>query len=461
MSVLDLHSHTDGVAWPSFPNTFAMPVYAILFQLDHSQWASPDEILEMQFRQLRVLLAHALETVPYYRDRIGLLDPNEIEALDPTSWRKLPILTRGDIQEQEERLKSEKLPRSHGKTGEIFTSGSTGKPIRVMRSQLWSYYRAAVTMRDHIWHRRDLSAKLAAIRDTKRGEHLYPKGTVARGWSQITREVFNNGPGVALNVNTPVPMIARWLQRQDPDYLLTFPTIARQVAEYCRDNHIYLPRLRQVETISEVVSEDVRDACREAWGVPLIDIYSSREAGYLALQCPEHEHHHVQSECIYLEVLDEQGKPCRPGEIGRVVVTTMHNLAMPLIRYENGDYAEVGPACPCGRGLPVLTRILGRTQNRVMMPNGDTRWPLLSSESIEALLDIAPIRQYQIAQIGLDEIEARLVIDRPLEWPEIEKLEAWVAAKFFHPFKVTVTYHKELPRTASGKFFDFVCEVET
>lgn len=458
--MLDLHSHTEGVAWPSFPNTFAMPVYAILFQLDHSQWFSAEELVEMQFRQLRALLAHAVETVPYYQQRMADWDETAIESLDPERWRGLPILTREDIQEAGESLRSEKIPSSHGKTGEIFTVGATGKPVRVVRSQLWSYYRAAVTMRDHIWQQRDLTGKLAAIREMNRGKHLYPDGTVARGWSQITREIFNNGPGVAININTPVPMIARWLQRQEPDYILSYPSIVGRVAAYCRDNHILLPSLQQVETYSEPMTDDVRAACRDAWGVPVVDIYSSREAGYLALQCPVQPHYHVQSECVYLEVLDEEGRPCGPGEVGRVVATSLHNLAMPLIRYEIGDYAEVGGPCACGRGLPVLKRIIGRRQNRMLMPNGETRWPLLTSESIAALLEVAPIQQYQFAQISHDEIEARLVIERPLEWPEIERLKDWVAEWLYRPFELSVTYHQALPRTESGAFDDFVCEVE-
>ncbi len=457
--MLDLHSHTKGVAWPSFPNTFAMPVYAILFQLEHSQWFPPEALLEMQFRQLRTLLAHAARSVPFYEKRFESLDEAAIEALDPESWRELPILTRADIQDAGQDLRSDRLPTSHGKTGEIFSVGGNGQPIRVLRSQIWSYYRAAATMRSHLWHGRNLKGKLAAIRETNRGKHLYPRGTDARGWSQITREIFNNGPGVALNVNTPVPMMARWLQRQDPDYLLSAPGVIGPLADYCRANHILLPRLRQVETNSEIVDDSLREACREAWGVPLVDSYSTREAGHLALQCPEQRHYHVQSECVYLEVLDEAGRPCRPGETGRVVVTALHNLAMPLIRYEIGDLAEVGPPCPCGRGLPVLKRIVGRRQNKVLMPNGETRWPLLTSEAVAELLEVAPIRQYQLAQIGHDALEARLVIDRPLEWTEEERLQAWVAEWLYRPFEVTVTYHQDLPRTADGGFDDFVCEL--
>jgi phenylacetate-coenzyme A ligase PaaK-like adenylate-forming protein len=96
------------------------------------------------------------------------------------------------------------------------------------------------------------------------------------------------------------------------------------------------------------------------WDVPLTDLYAADEAGCIALQCPDHEHYHVQSESVLVEVLDVEGRACAPGAVGRVVVTTLQNFAMPLVRYDIGDVAEAGDPCPCGRGLPVLRRIARR-----------------------------------------------------------------------------------------------------
>jgi phenylacetate-CoA ligase len=142
-----------------------------------------------------------------------------------------------------------------------------------------------------------------------------------------------------------------------------------------------------------------------------------------------------------------------------VVATPLHNFAMPLIRYDIGDLAEVGPPCPCGRGLPVLRRVLGRTQNMLLLPSGERRWPLLSSGDIAALLSAAPpVRQYQLAQKALDLIELRLVVARPLAPGEEEALGAWVRAKFGPSFRAAFAYPPELPRTAAGKFEDFLCE---
>src|SRR3546814_3878705 len=91
-------------------------------------------------------------------------------------------------------------------------------------------------------------------------------------------------------------------------------------------------------TVGETVSAKARGLVQRAWGVPLKDSYSCEEAGYLTMQCPDHEVYHVQSENVLLEVVDDDGRPCGPGETGRVLITSLHNFATPLIRYELGDY---------------------------------------------------------------------------------------------------------------------------
>jgi phenylacetate-CoA ligase len=132
---------------------------------------------------------------------------------------------------------------------------------------------------------------------------------------------------------------------------------------------------------------------------------------------------------------------------------------MPLIRYEIGDFAEVGDPCPCGRGLPVLRRILGRQQNMLLMPSGEARWPLLSSTDIRGLLALASVRQYQFVQKSLDRLELRLANVKSLSASDEDRLRDWVRDKFGYPFQVDFTYFDELPSGKSGKHQDFLCEV--
>ena len=130
-----------------------------------------------------------------------------------------------------------------------------------------------------------------------------------------------------------------------------------------------------------------------------------------------------------------------------------------MIRYDIGDFAEAGESCPCGRGLPALRSIIGREQDLVTLPSGEKRWTLLSAGNIESFLRLAPVRQYQFVQKDLETIEARLVVERDLTEEEKEGLREWVVAKLDHPFKVTFSFVDEIPRTASGKYQDFISEI--
>lgn len=460
---LDVVSAMPGIAWPALPAASGAALLAILFQLEQTQWWPRERIEAAQRRQLSALLGHAAATVPFYRDRLprGWPAPEDAAAWEAT-WRSVPILRRDEIQaaDEAEAMLADHLPAGHGEYREIFTSGSTGRPIRAVRSQLWELVWSAFTLRDHLWHRRDVTGTLAVIRESGAGKAAWPEGDSQQGWGFSSAGLFETGRLVSLNVTTPIDRQLAWLRRQDPDYLLSHPSILARLAAASREAGIRLPRLRQAIGIAETLRPEARTAIETAWGVPVIDVYSAREAGYLALQCPDHGGYHIQSEGLRLEVVAEDGTPCTAGETGRVLVTPLHNLAMPLIRYDIGDAAEVGPPCPCGRGLPVLARILGRRQNMLRLPGGERRWPLLSSSDLGALQKaVPPLRQYRITQKALDHLHLALAVARPVTAEEAAAAQGWTRAKFGAGFRVTVEGLPELPRSAAGKSEDFVCDV--
>jgi len=185
-------------------------------------------------------------------------------------------------------------------------------------------------------------------------------------------------------------------------------------------------------------------------------MYTCEEAGYLALQCPDTDDYHVQSENVLLEVLNEAGQPCQPGEIGQVVLTALHNFAMPLIRYALGDYAEIGPRCTCGRGLPVLRRILGRQRNILTLPDGRRHWPSFPSDRWS---HTGPINQIQLVQKTRKFIEVRTAVFRTMTEDERSALITALQGCLEHPFSMQVVEVDQIHRSADLKFEDFISEV--
>jgi phenylacetate-CoA ligase len=217
-----------------------------------------------------------------------------------------------------------------------------------------------------------------------------------------------------------------------------------------------LPSHKQVRTISEALPDGLAEAIREAWGASVADVYSTRETGYLALQCPQTGAYHVQAESAIVEVLREDGARCAPGELGRVVVTALHNFACPLVRYDTGDLAMAGAPCACGRTLPTLERIAGRVRNMLVLPSGQRLWPSIAGRELARAV---PVRQFQVVQESLEAVRVLLVVARPLERAEEERVAAIVRRALGHPFRVAVEYRDAIARSASGKFEEFRSEV--
>jgi phenylacetate-CoA ligase len=443
-----LRSTLPAVHWPAVPaNPAAAIQLGLLYQLDASQWWKPEELEQAQLRQLGAVLAFAASEVPYYRDRI-----ENREKLDLSIWRTLPILTRRDIQDAGDALKARRLPRGHGRTYVTQTSGSTGQPVKVLGTELTRLFWKTLTIREHLWHGRDLGAKLCAIRMAKNAEG--PHGRERMGWGPATDDLVKTGPIAALSLKTDVGVQAQWLARHDPEYLLSYPSNLLALARRFRQDGLRLARLREVRTIGETVTPELVQELRETWGAPVTDLYSSQEVGYIALQCPSGSGlYHLQSEALLVEILGEDGNPCPPGAIGRVVVSTLHNFAMPLIRYDMRDYAEAGPACPCGRGLPTVRRVLGRRRNMLVLPSGEQRWPVTGFMKYR---EIAPIRQYQLVQLDVQTIEVRLVADRAVTPSEEKALTSVIQQHLGHPFRLRFAYLDAFPPHPGGKFEDFV-----
>jgi phenylacetate-CoA ligase len=442
-------SSIPGVVWPGLPSPQGAALLALQFQLEHSERLAPAELAAQQFRQLGALLSHALRTVPWHRERLMAAGIAPDQVIDPRAFARIPVMTRRDIQDAGNALLSTAVPPDHGRPVEYLSGGSTGEPVRVYGTELNRLFWLALTQRDHLWHRRDLGGTLCVIRSRTDNRD-------APTWGLASDSTFETGPSAVLNINADIGRQLAWLRQHDPVCLLTHPTNLRELARTALAERIALPRLRECRTFGEVLPADLRALCASAWNARVTDSYSAEETGYIALQCPRHEHYHVQSENLLVEVLDDGGEPCRPGEIGRVVVTTLHNFAMPLIRYAVGDYAEAGVPCDCGRTLPVLTRIHGRARNMFVLPDGTRYWP--STPRIR-YAGVAPIRQIQIIQHTRDAVEALFVAERALAADEEHNMVLAIQEGLGHPFTVTLSPVAEIPRAPSMKHEDFVCRI--
>lgn len=451
-------STVPGIVSPAIPSRMASLLLSLLYQLDQTQWLAPEALFAHQARQLQSLFRHAAGTVPFYTRRFVEAGLDPAAAVTRETLARLPILKRTELQGAGEDINTTALPKSHGKMHQIETSGSTGLPVRMKGTEVTSLFWRACVMREHLWQGRDLAGKLAAIRWIRQGVAMPPEGVRSETWGPASGSIYPTGPAVLLNIASALDAQVDWMMRENPDFLISFPSNLLALANFCLERNLRPANLKQVMTVGEPVTARVRKACLDAWGVEVKDSYSCEEAGYLAIQCPEHEVYHVQAENALVEVIRDDGTPCQPGEVGRVVITSLHNFATPLIRYELGDYAEVGSPCASGRGLPVIKRILGRNRNRLIMPDGRAAFPDLGNpEDFHAIS--TKVTAFQYIQRSVEVIEKLMVVTEPLTPAEEAAQKALIAKNFGHPFEIRLTYVDEIPKRGIGKVEEFISEV--
>ena len=428
---------------------------ALLRLLDRFERTDPSSLVETQLHQARRVAVHAHRTVPAYAEPLAEVAHLPPERLDLDAWRRIPTISRARAQAAGDAMLSAEPPPGHAAVGRSSTSGSTGRPLTIRTTAASRAVNQALALRYDAWFRRDHSAKAAFITNVlEQGSADPPHGRRAESWAPGVA----TGPGAVLTLSATVAEQVAWLKREKPKYLSTFSSNALALARRCEQTGDAIPGLELVSVSSEPATPELRAACARALGVRVSATYSANETGALGFECPDRGSFHVQSENVLLEVLDDAGAPCEPGQTGRVVVTTLHNLAMPLVRYEIGDYAEVGPPCACGRPHPVLKRIAGRARNMLTLPSGEQVWPYFR---IDRLVGLKKLRQWQLVQRARDHVHVSVVADSDLSANEVAEIQSAVNEFVPEPIAVSVERVAAIARQPGGKFEEFVNLVGT
>lgn len=317
-----------------------------LRQLERSEWLDPAALAEQQGRALAALAEHAQRFSPGFAARLERAGLSAKDLGDVAALPALPPLTRRELQDGDG-VYARAIPETHGPTSWVETTGSTGQPVRVMHTLATQVEWLALTLREHRWHGSDWSRPLAAVRaNIVEVQHL-------PDWGTAVRLVARSGPSAMIPGTLPMRDIVAILRALQPGQLVIYPTLLATLCDYLDSSGDAPPALQRLRTIGEMLQPERRRRAAALFAAPVTDLYSSRELGHIAHECPQSALYHVP-EGLLVEVLDGAGRPCAEGEEGGIVVTGLRNYATPLVRYAIGDRAIRGGACPCGRGLPTL-----------------------------------------------------------------------------------------------------------
>ena len=451
-AILDqMRSNVAGISWPVITRDALAGFAALLGVIDRTQWMKRRDIVTRQYAQLGALATHLAAHSNQFQGRLERAGLKPADLASEEGLRRLPLLRRRDLQIPPEELFCRSIPKSHMPLGESRTSGSTGEPVAIRHTSISQLVWRALNVRSQIVQGTDFTKRCSTIRP-QINEYEIKKDRGAP-----LNQLFETGPVQFIPMTTDIKQQVAWLAEFQPDNLIVYPTNLDGICRHARQHKTRIEGLSRIFTIGETLSPRLREEAQEVLGATVLDKYSSQEAGLIATECPTSGLYHIQSEGLIVEVVKEDGSPCRTGDVGRVVITDLHNFATPLVRYAIGDFAEVGGACTCGRGLPTLKKILGRERNLVLKPDGTRNWPLVGFHQFR---DIAPIQQYQFVQHSLERIEVKLVSEKPLTAGQETKLSSVMRKALGFDFKLDFTYFDdEIPRSRGGKFEEFLCLV--
>jgi phenylacetate-CoA ligase len=333
-------------------------------ELEQTQYFSGDEIRALQMRQLRALFAHAYDRCPFYRERFDAAGLHPDDVSSPEDLRVLPPLEKRDIQEQGGRMVAEDWPQDDLLPNQ--TGGSTGMPIRFFLSRDRKCSRAAATLRHNRWAGWEPGDRAAVIWGAALDRPA--DSPRARLRAALLREPL--WLDAANLTERKMADFHAALHRWRPKVIQAYARSAVLFAHYLRECRLTAYKPHSLVTSAEMLSPGDRALLEDVFACPVFDRYGSREVSVIASECPAHTGLHVNAECLYLEIETPHG-PAAPGEVGAILVTDLLNRAMPLIRYRIGDLGSWASGdCPCGRGLPRLAALQGRSTDFLVGTDG-------------------------------------------------------------------------------------------
>jgi len=424
-----------------------------LKSLERSQWFDAAEWAVYQGRLLERLVRHAFLQSDYYSNALSVLfDGNG--QIDWERWSDVPILTREKAQADPEALKVRSVPELLGNASTHRTSGSTGRVFEFLTDDLAGVASKCLADRFNQWHGVDTKLSNALIKSHfVKGIYPYPDGGLTRGWDSRHPDSYFH----QLNIGCPVDQQAEWLERKRPDYVTTYPNNMLEIGRTMGAQRTRDLNLRAYFSYGEAFDEEMRTEIEEMFQAPMLDRYGATEVGQVSAQCPASKMQHVAMENVYFELLDENDLPVKPGERGRVVATPFYNYSMPFIRYEVGDYAVLAESpCTCGRSMPLIERIIGRTRSIFRFADGSSRWPDTKPSEIKEFL---PHKKLQVVQTAIDHLEVRIVAQSDDQVEDIEGLTVYFRDRLHESLHISVRRMDDIPRSPSGKYFDFYSDI--
>lgn len=421
---------------------------AILKDLERSQWLSSEQLQTLQAQRLSDFLSKIRDCVPYFRNQRCLATTKE-EAIPNVILQRLPITDKAQIRRNFENWSAEDTV---GLT-QCTTSGSSGEPLLFLLSKHRISFDIAAKWRAMRWWNVDIGDR----------EMVFWGSSIETSAQDRVRRVRDHllrsrlVPARDLSPGRIDEILAE-MRSFRPRMLFGYPSALSRIAARARERRLNMRDLgiRVAFCTSEVLRPEWRNLIADTFGCGVANEYGARDAGFIARECPSGSLH-VTAEEIIVEIVDDRGQPVPPGVEGEILVTNLAGPEFPFVRYRTGDRGRLaGTSCPCGRGLPLLEEITGRSNDGLVSETG--AW--IHGSAINHLLRDTPgLKAYRIIQDSLHTLEIRLVLDHPLERTRSGWLTEQVRQLLGSNISICIREVANIPPLANGKFRHIICNV--
>ena len=362
-----------------------------------------------QRRMLWQIIKFASDNSSWWRGRLkAAADAFEDKASIHELIRLLPVTTRRAIQDDFARFGMTVQGSKKDDYKIITTSGSTGRMVQVEKylPEAMKYSSAYSLFEMESTSRKDgLDLLNISVREEEKPLSPAQKPLSLIRWRGMNETVSSS--------KRSVPELLDKISQGKFGYVYTNANLMRLIAQ----EQIRNPRKTKVKDFLswvDPVDSDLRTLVKNAFGARIIDRYSSEEFGPIAFQCPKHDHLHLISPYLYLEVVDSEGNPVPEGQLGRVQMTSLTNRAFPILRYQLGDLVVAGP--PCSKiNWPTIEKVEGRVRDYIEGPDGELRLPRLAAQSLTKSANFLDARIY----LFQDKAVALVATARPMTPEEI------------------------------------------
>jgi phenylacetate-CoA ligase len=403
-----------------------------------------DELTAYGDAQVRRLVVHAGERVPYYRRLFEAhgIQPGEIRGTRDLS--RLPTTDRIAYQAAADGdLRSRDVDAA--RLVELRTAGTAHRPLALYRAPGEERLRSAARFR--ALH--DMGVR---PRDHQVGLSVAPRAADPKRprLPQRVLRTFGLFRRTQLDVRQGLSPVVDTLRRLRPEVLMAYPSMLARLAALCSAEARAEIRPRLAICGAEVLTPTVAATIESAFGAAVRDWYGCNETGLIAWQCPHAGLLHVALHSVVLEVIRD-GRPAEPGESGEVVVTGLYHYAMPFIRYRLGDIVTRGPdPCPCGAPFPTLLAVDGRTWETVSLANGRLIYPSQFYRVVQKV-GMRWVGQFQLVQTAPDAVAFRIALRAAPGTAELDAMRGALDDLFGPGTRVEVRLESEIEAGPSGK----------